>query len=170
MEIRDAKDSDIAGIAALHVANQRTTYRGLLSDDYLERLNVEDRAGKWRAYLHHAGQRIFVACDGSAFLGFAACRADTERPDCLYLDSLHVRPEARGRGVGTALIRTAGRFAEESGYEGMSVCIVRGNETARRLYLALGAAHEKYFTDSFEGTSSRSEKLRWTDLSAFCCD
>ena len=167
MVIRDARDTDIKSIAALHVANQKTTYRGLLSDEYLDRLDVGAGAEKWAGYLRHAGQRIFVACDGSAFLGFAACRADAELPGCLYLDSLHVLPEARGQGVGTSLVRRAGRFAGENGYDGMSVCIVRGNETARRLYLALGAAHEKFFIDSFDGTTSRSEKLRWADLRGF---
>ena len=125
MVIRDARDSDIEGIAALHVSNQRTTYRGLLSDEYLDRLDVGAGAEKWAEYLRHEGHKLFVAGDGSTFLGFAACKADAELPGCLYLDSLHVQPEARGQGVGTALVRRVGRFAGENGYDGMSVCIVR---------------------------------------------
>ena len=166
MVIRNALDGDLMNVAALHVSNQRTTYRGLLSDEYLDRLTVESRAEKWREFLHHEGNELFAAWEGSRFLGFAACEADAEFPGCMYLDSLHVAPEARGLGVGTALIRTAARYAAEHGCDAMSVCIVRGNETARRLYLELGAVHERFFIDSFEGTTSRSEKLRWTDLCA----
>ena len=167
MVIRDAREQDIEEIAALHVANQKSTYRGLLSDEYLDRLSAADKAEQWRAYLRHDGNRLFVACDESVFLGFAACKTDAEIPGCLYLDSLHVSPEARGSGIGTSLIRRVGSFAEENGFDSMSVCIVRGNEGARRLYLKLGASHDKFFTDYFDGATSRSEKLRWTDLSWF---
>ena len=48
----------------------------------------------------------------------------------------------------------------------MSVCIVRGNDGARRLYEKLGAVHLVYFEDDFCGTVSHSEKLIWRDLDA----
>ncbi len=164
MRIRDAHASDIGQITALHIANQRETYRGLLSREYLDHLNPEDGERKWREYMLVGGRKLFVACEEDRFLGFAACREDTETKGCMYLDSLHVSPEARGRGVGTALIRAAGKAALENGYDAMSVCIVRGNESARRLYVGLGASHVRFFIDHFEGTESRSEKLRWEDL------
>lgn len=164
MTVREAEEGDLPAMAALHVANQRATYRGLLSDGYLDRLDPAEQAERWEAFARQAGQRLFVARDRTGLLGFAACRREAERPDCLYLASLHVAPEARGQGVGTDLIRRAGRYARELGCHGMSVCIVKGNDGARRLYTGLGAVHEKDFTDEFDGTTSHSEKLRWPDL------
>ena len=164
MSIREAGRTDFPAVGTLHVFNQRTTYRGLLSDDYLDGLDPTDRARKWETFAEQEGQKLFVAEDETGLLGFAACRADPEDASRLYLDSLHTSPRARGQGVGTALMRHVGRYARERGYRAMSVCIVRGNERARSLYTKMGAVHEKDFMDSFEGTISVSEKLRWPDL------
>ena len=152
-------------VAALHVYNQKSTYRGLLSDDYLDHLDPADLSEKWEEFSRQDGQAIFVAWSKTGLQGFAACKKDTEYTDCLYLDALHVAPEARGQGVGTDLIRRVGQYGRENGFQTMSVCIVKGNDEARELYTKLGAVHMKDFTDHFEGTISQSEKLRWRDLS-----
>ena len=60
MVIRNAEGSDVAKIAALHIANQRTTYRGLLSDEYLDSLRVGDGERKWNEYLRQEGKPIFT--------------------------------------------------------------------------------------------------------------
>ena len=162
--VRQALPADLPEIAALHVANQKTTYRGLLSDGYLDGLDPARQAETWDAFSRREGHALFVARDRTGLLGFAACEADPELPGCLYLASLHVSPEARGQGVGTDLIRRTGRYAEEKGYRTMSVCVVKGNEGARRLYTRLGAVHIRDFTDRFEGTVAHAEKLQWPDL------
>ncbi len=164
VSIREAREDDLAEVAVLHVANQRMTYRGLLSDDYLDGLDPAKQRRKWAAFSRQEGQKLFIAREQSRLLGFAACRKDDELPGCLYLDSLHVAPEARGQGVGTALIRRVARYGREAGFRSMSVCIVKGNEGAGRLYARTGAVHWKDFTDHFEGTFSHSEKLRWQEL------
>ena len=164
MSIREGQETDLSDVAALHVANQRTTYRGLLSDDYLDGLDPVKQAQKWAVFSRQEGQKLFIARAQSGILGFAACRKDDELPGCLYLESLHVAPEARGRGVGTALIRRVAHYAREIGFRSMSVCIVKGNEGAGRLYARTGAVHRKDFTDHFEGTISHSEKLLWQEL------
>ena len=92
---------------------------------------------------------------------------EADRDNTRYLDSLHVSPAARGKGVGTALLRAVGRRALENGYAAMSVCIVRGNDRAGDLYRSLGAEHLKYFEDDFCGTVSQSEKLIWHSLAVF---
>ncbi len=71
---------------------------------------------------------------------------------------------ARGKGVGTALIRAAAAYASARGYRRMSVCIIRGNERAGGLYRKLCAAHYRYFEDDFHGTKTSSEKLLWETL------
>ena len=95
---------------------------------------------------------------------FAAGLPDEELPQTWYLESLHVAEAARGKGVGTALIRAAARRAGEAGFTQMSVCIVRGNERADALYRTLGAAHRKYFEDAFGTERFASEKLLWETL------
>ncbi|MBR4474282.1 MAG: GNAT family N-acetyltransferase [Oscillospiraceae bacterium] len=164
MLIRAAEASDLEKIADLYVHNHRKTYKGLLADSYLDSLSQADAREKWARCLQNPGNRIWVACEGECFLGFAAGTADKELPNTWLLDSLHVAEDARGKGTGTALIRVNALYAAENGFSRMSVCLVRGNEKARSLYRKLGAEHDSFFEDSFGPSVSRSEKLVWAHL------
>ena len=161
MLIRCAETADIDQIADLYVHNHRETYAGLLPDAYFDVLTPAYAREKWTDYLQDTGNRIWVAYEEDRFLGFSAGTADKDLPDTWLLDSLHVVGAARGKGVGTALIRTNGMYAVENGFLRMSICIVRGNEKARLLYEKLGAEHDSFFDDDFCGTISHSEKLVW---------
>lgn len=161
MEIREACLKDIKNIAELYISNWKSTYKDMLSSDYLNQLNVQYGIDKWSKFLKEDEHRIFVVYDGDDFLGFGACSPDSEIEDCLYMDSLHIYPESQGKGIGTELTQRIRDYALDNGYTKMSVCIVRGNDGARDLYLKLGAKHYSYFTDDFDGTKSNSEKLLW---------
>lgn len=162
VEIRPAGPQDVAAIASLYVANWQSTYRGLLPDEFLDGMNAESAGREWSGFMRGGKNIIYVACDGDTLLGFTACEPDEKSADRLYLHSLHVSDKARGRGVGTGLIRRVWSRAQELGLTGVSVCIVRGNENARRLYTHLGAEHLEFFTDEMDGATSSSERLLWT--------
>lgn len=163
MIIRFALEKDLDSIARLYVHNHKTTYRDLLSEEYLNSLTVESAKSRWQKYLDE-NNKIWVAYESDIFLGFTAGKEDEEIKDTWYLDSLHVSENARGRGIGTELIRTMGRYAYENGYKSMSICVVKGNESAKSLYLRLGAVPYKSFEDSFGSVRTNSEKLIWNDI------
>ena len=164
MEIRFAGREDLENIAGLYVRNHKTAYRGLLSEEYLNGLTVRCALEKWEKHLQDVDSVIWTAWEGGSFLGFAAAMPDRETEQTWYLESLHVTEDARGKGVGTALIRTAAQYAHEHGHRKMSICIVRGNDSAGTLYRRLGAEHHSFFEDDFNGTVSASEKLIWEKL------
>ena len=163
MEIRRASPADLDAVAGLYLRSHLSTYRDLLPD-YVSGLSLPYCREKWAAFLSGPDNRVWTAFEDGALLGFAACTIDAELPETWYLDALHVAESARGKGVGTALIRAAAAYASAHGYRSMSVCIIRGNERAGGLYRKLGAAHFKYFEDDFHGTKTRSEKLLWETL------
>lgn len=167
MNIREANAEDIESIANLYVVNWKKTYLGLLPDNFLNRLSVNDEIKKWQRYLTKEKHRIFVAYENEIFLGFSACKEDEELNNCLYLDSLHVYETSRGKGVGTKLINTIGNYAYIKGYEHISICVVKGNDKAKRFYEKMGAKHYKDFIDHFGDTKSNSEKLIWNNLNCF---
>ena len=164
MKIRQAKRTSYPAIAALQIANWRRNYKGLLSDDFLDGLEPGSIIDELREHelIEHGG--ILICEDNNELLGFAEYRPDDEIQDCMYLESLHVRESAQGRGIGTRLIQAVFNEARSSGMRSASVCIVQGNERARQMYVSLGAETYKYFTDDFHGTESRSEKLIWKEL------
>lgn len=166
MIIRDAVNEDIDNIAELYISNWKETYRELLPENYLNSLTQENGVKKWFKYLED-GNNIFVIYEEDVFLGFVASKKDEDEENCWYLDSLHITKISRGKGIGTKLIYAVGQYALKSGYESMSICIVRGNDNAKRIYEKLGAVHYKYFIDDFGGTKSNSEKLIWKKLSIF---
>ncbi len=167
MIIKNADKNDIEKIANLYISNWKKTYNGLLSEDYLNNMTLEYCLHKWTKYLNNPSNKIFVAYKDESFLGFTACKKDDEEDNCLYLDSLHVNKASRGKGVGTKLINKVCKYAIDRGYDRMSICIVKGNDNARKLYKKLGAVHYKDFIDDFGGTKSNSEKLMWNNLNCF---
>ena len=163
LKIRPAKAADVKNIASLYVYNHRTTYRNFLPAEYFETLTDTYARNKWQTYIADKNNRVWIAEGENGFLGFVASTADEELAGVWYLDSLHVCESARGKGVGTALIKTVGHYAFDNGYKKMSICIVKGNDNAGALYRKLGARHYK----DFDGKMSHSEKLLWDDLKIF---
>ena len=50
--IRQARIEDADGIARAHMASWRVTYRGIIRDETLDALRLEERAEMWRERLH----------------------------------------------------------------------------------------------------------------------
>ena len=59
----------------------------------------------------------------------------------LYLEDLYVRPEFRGKGVGTLLLTHLANVAVENGCRRMTWLVHASNEPAIRLYEKFGARH-----------------------------
>jgi GNAT superfamily N-acetyltransferase len=58
----------------------------------------------------------------------------------LYLEDLFVRPAARGRGVGSALLAALAKITIDRDYGRLEWSVLDWNEPAIRLYRAIGAA------------------------------
>ncbi|PDP88302.1 GNAT family N-acetyltransferase [Glycomyces fuscus] len=80
--------------------------------------------------------------DGGAVVGFALWFRNystwTGRHG-VYLEDLYVRPQARGRGYGLALLRTLARICVERGYTRLEWSVLDWNEPSIRFYEALGS-------------------------------
>ena len=101
---------------------------------------------------------LFAAQDGGAVVGAAAVAVDTPgvdmpegRPDLAVLWDLRVAPEARGRGVGTALFQAAEAWSAARGCRQLKVETQTVNVPACRFYAragcVLGAVHRFAYPD-----------------------
>jgi GNAT superfamily N-acetyltransferase len=76
----------------------------------------------------------------------------------LYLEDLFVRPDARGKGYGRALLVYLARIAQERGCGRMEWAVLDWNEPAVQFYRKLGAAPNEEWT-VFRLTSEGIAKL-----------
>jgi GNAT superfamily N-acetyltransferase len=61
------------------------------------------------------------------------------------LNDLYVTPEARGHGVGRALLEAAREHAERTGAKGLELMTARDNEAAQALYESMGWKRDEVF-------------------------
>ena len=165
-EIRVAGPEHVEQIADLYIRNWREAYKGLLSQDYLDSLTMEGVCEKWRDYIAQPNQCVFMVMETTEngeekVGGFVGVKPYHRIENCIYVYSLHVEKHLRGRGIGTALVEKIAEKGCEEGYPLMGVCVVVGNDNARRLYAQLGAEFCMYIDDGFAGDPVKSEVMVW---------
>jgi GNAT superfamily N-acetyltransferase len=146
--VRAAEASDAAAIARVHVESWRIGYRGLLADELLAQLSVEERARTWRARLAEenpraGARRVDVAAVGESVLGFVASGPSREQDATARngeIYAIYVHPDHWSMGVGQALIGSAVAHLTAIGASDMLIWVLSGNSSARRFYELAGWA------------------------------
>ncbi len=67
--LRAAEISDSRSIAQFHTGCWREAYRGLVPQEYLDRVDVDDRAKRWRDRLVDGGRQAALAEVGERIVG-----------------------------------------------------------------------------------------------------
>jgi len=146
MRIREATLADARGIAEVHVASWRTTYRGIMPDAYLASLSVDDRERSWARQISapnyeavtyvvedegrdEAGRIVGFASGGPRYVGDSAYSGE------LY--AIYLLEEEQGHGLGRRLVRAVAERLAREGMTSMLVWVLETNP-ARRFYESLG--------------------------------
>jgi GNAT superfamily N-acetyltransferase len=166
-----AGDSD--AVAALHAASWRRHYRGAYADAYLDGDIIAERREVWarRMATPREDQCTIVAEADGALVGFVHAVLDIDPIWGALIDNLHVTADRKGRGIGSALLRSAGgRIADERPSNGMYLWVLEQNVSAQRFYEAKGGVRvERALVTPPGGNPSRlhgqPSKLRyaWSD-------
>jgi GNAT superfamily N-acetyltransferase len=141
--IREAEPKDARDIAEIHVQSWRAAYRGQLTDDFLDGLNVEDRLEMHRLALEDppAEYRMWLAEEDGRAIGFAVTgRSEDADADertaevfAIYLDPDHV-----GTGLGRSLFSHAVDDLRGRGFRSATLWVLETNAAARRFYEVAG--------------------------------
>jgi L-amino acid N-acyltransferase YncA len=140
MNIRKAKAEDAAGIARVHVDSWRTTYKNIVSDEFLERMSYEERENIWKRALGNTGSKqcIYVAENHHGeIVGFASGGKERSGnyPDFdSELYAIYLLAEVRRMGVGRRLFHCAVDELKEQGFLSMLVWVLADNDPARTFY------------------------------------
>ena len=101
----------------------------------------ETAAPAWQEFdAKRLAEHRFVAVDGSDLVGWVACSAVSDR--CVYAGvvehSVYVHPQARGRGVGRALLAALISSTEAAGIWTIQSGIFPENEASLGLHRSVG--------------------------------
>ncbi|MFN3988909.1 MAG: GNAT family N-acetyltransferase [Erythrobacter sp.] len=138
MAIRPACPGDAQAIAAIyawHVANGTATFDTLAP-----------KAEEWAAKITDFAARGFpflVAERGAAVLAYACAARFRERAAYAHTceDSIYVAHDARGQGIGTALLPALIAAARASGFRQMIAVIGGGEPASVALHMKCGFVH-----------------------------
>jgi GNAT superfamily N-acetyltransferase len=146
MHIRPAQPTDAAAIAEVHVRSWQDAYRGLLPQDYLDKLDVGRRRAGWDRILAATawpGTGAFVAECSNGIIGFAHIgpARDEDEPDAVgEMTAIYVLARAWGAGAGRALMAAAVATLADAGFAEASLWVLDGNTRARGFYELAGWA------------------------------
>jgi L-amino acid N-acyltransferase YncA len=168
MMIREAVLKDAAGIANVHVESWKTTYRGIISDQFLDSLSYTEREKRWQATLSQPDRRevIYVAEDNNrkivGFISGGPNRSD-DRNYQGELYAIYLLQEAQGKGVGLKLVQALVKKLLQNKMESMMVWVLAGNPS-RRFYEALGGTPVRTAKISIGGENYEEIAYGWENI------
>jgi ribosomal protein S18 acetylase RimI-like enzyme len=159
INIRLAVVEDARAIARVRVVTWQYAYQGIISQQVLDALDIEQQSARWHEALMNPlpESRAFVAEMGvpgdageeswRSVVGFCICGPERSQDDEYRgeIYALYVLPECHRKGVGKKLVEKAAQFLREQGYERMVIYVLRDNWPSRAFYEAIGgkAVREK---------------------------
>lgn len=142
MIIREATLSDAEGIAKVHVDCWKTTYKNIISDDFLNRLSYEQRTKLWINNISREDNYVFVAENASGgIVGFTdGGKEKTGKYPILDGDvtSIYVLKDYQGFGIGKKLLNQLFLKLRSININSAIVWVLEDNHS-RYFYESMGA-------------------------------
>lgn len=141
--VREARLEDAEAITKVHIDSWRTTYKGIVPDEFLAKMDYEKRLKDRRERMSKPDpdKGIFVAEDEQGkVVGFAHCGrlrdGDPAYDGELY--AIYLYKENQCQGHGKDLLKAVARWLKDHGYKSMLVWVLDENPS-KHFYIAQGA-------------------------------
>jgi ribosomal protein S18 acetylase RimI-like enzyme len=149
--IQRAEPAEAAAIAQVHVASWKSTYPGIVSQAYLDSLDLQQFASRWTERLLLPETLVLVAVTAEGVCGFVSGGPLREPLPSTAVEgeswvgetgdgeiyALYVLQHAQRRGIGRALIRGVAQSLVDAGYQRAAVWVLEENPS-RLFYERLG--------------------------------
>ena len=166
--VRIAGPEDSEAIAALHADSWRRTYRGILSDAFLDGDVFSERRLFWQRRLEDpaSNQHVSVVECASGIGGFVCVRADDDPTWGGLIDNLHVAHDLHRRGFGRRLMHEAAAWLYRVQHGGGAyLWVYEANGNARAFYDRLGAVHvDTVLNDLVGGGQAPGCRYAWPQV------
>lgn len=169
LNIRQANVEDALAIAKVHIETWRTTYKGILSEEYLARFSLQERENRWQKMLDTAAKDnhfTYVAEDLNKQIVAFADGGKERTNDPIYkseIYAIYILEAYQRRGLGRALVRTLVKKFDELGVNSMLVWVLKDNP-ACQFYGALGGQKVRSKQIEIEGSMLDEIAYGWEDF------
>jgi ribosomal protein S18 acetylase RimI-like enzyme len=174
LTVRDATPEDAADIVRINVCGWRRAYRGIVPDEVLASMDVEDRVERYRQRMSRPGGgfETLVVQDDAKVVGYVSLGPYRigQRDGVLSrrvgeVLAIYVDPSRWGTGAGRLLMTSALHRLAEHGFHSVRLWVLMDNVQARRFYERAGftpdGTHASYPIGRPDGTLVDLPELRY---------
>ena len=171
--IRRARPADAPGIGAVHVSSWRSTYAGVLPDEYLANLSVARQTAYYeRAIRIGLGVHVAVlspvdaqpAAPGARVVGFSTARRN--RGGAVgegEVETLYVLDDWKDNGLGRMLLRASAQHLAAMGCKSAFAWVLRDNPSSF-FYQRLGGKRVAMSTTRVGGSDIPQTAFAWDPI------
>ena len=164
--IRKAGIDDAESIAKVHIGSWRTTYKGIVADDILDKLNVQSRTERWESILGNQSEdyRIFVAENQfKQVIGFLDGGMNREKAYDYDAEmyAFYLLEHVQKQGIGREMVKSLAEELQSMGFKSMIVWVLKDNP-AKVFYEKLGGVYVD--TKYLEGLQLDEVAYGWKDV------
>ncbi|WP_282609587.1 GNAT family N-acetyltransferase [Pelagibius sp. Alg239-R121] len=177
LHIREARRQDSRELARVHIETWRHTYAGMVPNQYLASMTIDEQARSWRRWIDRKSKRESIqlvetrpaadAMEKSRIVGFghAGPSRDRELPFSGEIYTLYVDIDWQGMGIGRQLLGRLFQALLEADMESAVIWVLASNPS-RFFYEALGGERIAERRERFAGTLLEEVAYGWPDSSA----
>ena len=128
-------------IATIHVEAWKAAYRGIVPDEFLDSLSIDQRESAWRGYLSAGDATAWVAQEAETIVGWISAAASRDADSSASTGEIwavYVTPGHWGKGLGRSLCKTAERNLLLGGFMEVTLWVLRDNVRAVKFYESNG--------------------------------
>jgi uncharacterized protein (DUF952 family)/ribosomal protein S18 acetylase RimI-like enzyme len=165
--IRKPTPADASGIARVHVETWRSTYQGIVPDDYLAGLSLAAREEFWDKLLRMQAplEHVFVAEDDAGrIVGMiSGGRNRSELPYDGEVKAIYVLKECQGQAIGRRLFQASLDRLAQDGLRSFMLWVLEHNP-ACGFYIHLGGKLVGEADEIIGGKKLKELAFAWDDL------
>jgi GNAT superfamily N-acetyltransferase len=165
--IREATQDDAPGIASAQLASWRSSYRGILPDQVLERLDLSRWTESRRRIAHDRSLLQLVAYDLThgdivGFCDAGPSRRTTASAGEVY--ALYLVQHAKRYGLGSEMLDHSISWLRTNDRRSMIIWVLEANQHARRFYEARGGRVGSTYQSQVHGFPVLERAYVWDRL------
>ena len=138
--------------ATLHIACWNAAYKGIISDEYLQNMSVEQMGERTQQYLQSPGDVLYYCLEyeGTMIGRLILSRSrDEDKPDAAEIGAMYLLEAYWDKGLGRKMMEFSLEEFQRMGYSEVLLWVLESNSRARRFY-------EK-FDFAFDGTKKEMD-------------